>query len=322
MGTASAIEAVETRSFQTRHGSRVAIVGGGLLGTALALRYRQAGRIVTVFETAERIERRGHTSIASRDRFLLTLLDELELTASVRWENSPLSGPRFGTLSGGRGQIVETLRDRGRALGVDLRLGTSVLGVSSDGSGFGVDAGTENGQFDEVVLTVPSPVAAQLLLGLPQRERRLLQNVGYTGIIDVSFVLKRSTRQRYISHVMRGGDHFTLLDPGALAPLDESRNVVYVTRPLPSSDEMFAANDRFVIEHFARALPGNADIVSARVIRMPHAFAQRRLPSFTTSIPGLSIVNAAHMGGGRHHLERTAALATTVFRTLCAERIA
>jgi hypothetical protein len=54
---------------------------------------------------------------------------------------------------------------------------------------------------------------------------------------------------------------------------------------------------------------------------MPHAFAQGQLPSFTSSIPGLSIVNAAHMGGGRHHLERTAALATNVFRTLCAERI-
>ena len=52
---------------------------------------------------------------------------------------------------------------------------------------------------------------------------------------------------------------------------------------------------------------------SARVIRMPHAFARRRLASFNSSVPGLSIVTAAHMGGGRHHLERTAALAIDAF---------
>lgn len=322
MGTASVIESLgEARSFQTRHGLRVAIVGGGLLGTTLALRYRQAGRIVTVFEAADRIERRGHASVASRDRSLLTLLDELDLTSRVQWDGSRQPGNRFGALVGGRGQIVETLLDRARALDVDVRMGTPVHEIFADGTGFAVNTGGEVGEFDQVILTVPSPVASRLVPVLPDRERLNLLGVGYIGIISVSFVLNRPPGERYVSHVTRGRDNFAVLSPSSLAVTDDCRSVVYVSRPLASHDQLFDAPDRDVIEHFARALPGNVSISRARVVRTPHAFAQQRLETFSSSIPGLSIVNAAHMGGGRHHLERTAALANTVFRTLCAERI-
>lgn len=316
----------ETRSFQTRHGSRVAIVGGGMLGTTLALRYRQAGRIVTIFEAAERVERRGHAALASRDRSLLALLDELGLAGHVRWDSVRPNGLRFGALAGGRARILETLRDRARAIDVDLRLGTPVRSISADGAGFGVNTGSDTGEFDEVVITVPSPVASRLLATLPDRERLVHGEVGYVGIINVSFVLKpRGVRiggRRYISHITRGRDNFAILDPSVLAPADDSRrSAVYVSRPVAANSELFRADDRHVIEHFARALPGSSDIISARVMRMPHAFAQHQLSSFGSSIAGLSIVNAAHMGGGRHHLERTSALAITAFRTLCAERI-
>jgi protoporphyrinogen oxidase len=322
MGSASVIDSLgESRPFHSRHNPRIAIIGGGLLGTTLALRYRQAGRVVTVFEAAERVERRGHASVASRDRSLLSLLDELDLSTRVRWDGPRSVGLRFGELGGGRGRIVETLRDRARALDVDFRLGTPVESVTVDG-GLTVRSGGEATQFDGVVVTVPSPVASQILPCLPDRERLELLGVGYVGIINVAFVLARRPGERYISHVTRGRDHFAVVDPTALAPLDEERRaVVYVTRPLAANDELFEASDRHVIEHFARALPGNSIILSARVVRMPHAFAQRQEPTFKTSIAGLSIVNAAHMGGGRHHLERTAALATTVFRSLCAEHI-
>lgn len=328
MGTAAVIEALgESRSFQTRHGSRVAIIGGGMLGTTLALRYRQAGRIVTLFESAERVDRRGHAVIASRDRALLGLLAELDLASSVHWDSTGINRLRFGAMPGGRARILETIRDRARAIDVDLRLGTPVRSISTDGGGFGVNTGSDTVEFDEVVITLPSPVAGQLVEALPDSERAsLLVDAAYVGIINVSFVLKplphKATGGRYITHVSRGHDHFALLDPAALNMQSGYRHsVMYVTRPLAANDSLFGAEDREVIEHFARALPGGSHIASARVMRMPHAFARRRLESFTSSIPGLSIVNAAHMGGGRHHLERTAALAITAFRTLCAERI-
>jgi hypothetical protein len=311
----------ESRSFETRLGSRVAIVGGGMLGTTLALRYRQAGRIVTLFEAAERADRRGHASIASRDKSLVTMLHDLDLADSIRWESAPTFGMRFGALAGGRARIVDALRERARAIEVDVRLGTPVTGIFGDGSGFGVRTDAGMGEFDQVVLALPSPVASQLMPALPDRERLALLDVSYIGIITVSFVLERQSQERYISRVRRGRDHFTLLHPAALSRAEERQSVIYVSRPLGANDRFFEADDRTVIEDFARAVPGRARIVSARVMRMPHAFAENRQPSFTSSIPGLSVVNAAHMGGGRHHLERTAALATTAFRALCAERL-
>ncbi len=310
-----------SRSFETRYGSRVAIVGGGMLGTTLALRYRQAGRSVTLFEAAERLERRGHASVSSRDRSLVTMLTELDLARSVRWEPSPSFGLRFGALAGGRARIVETLRDRARALDVDVQLATPVREIITDGTGFTVRTDSDTVEFDQVVLTVPSPVASQLMPALPDRERLALLDVSYVGIMAVSFVLQGATRERYISRVVRGTDQFTVLNPAALHRPDDGRHVIYVSRPLDSHDLRFDLDDRHVIEDFARAVPGKAHIEGARVMRMHHAFAENRLPLFTSSVSGLSIVNAAHMGSGRHHLERTAALATSAFRTLCAERI-
>ena len=316
------IESVgDARSFETRFGTRVAIVGGGMLGTTLSLRYRQAGRIVTLFDAAERTERRGHAAIASTDRHLLNLINELDLADDVRWGDSPSFGIRFGALAGGRARIIESLRERARAIDVDVRLATPVQEIRADSSGFTVYSGAETGEFNQVILAVPAAVAAELAPGLSEPEHGLLCAVDYVGIVTVSFVLERRTGGRYISRIDRGGDFFTVLDPSALDVKGDSRVVVYVSRPLSRSHDLFAAGDRQVIEHFARALPGKAHIVSARVIRSPHAFARNRLASFTSSIPGLSIVHAGHMANGRNHLDRTAALAMNVFRTLCTERI-
>ncbi len=321
MGTASLIDAYsESRSFETRYGSRIAIVGGGMLGTILALRYGQAGRIVTLFEASERAERRGHASIASADRQLVNVLDELDLAQTVRWGNARAFGLRFGALAGGQARIVEALRDRARMIDVDVRLGTPVRAIHTDGSGFSVDTGADIGEFDQVIVTVPSPIASKLVPALPSLERSALDGAAYVGIVNVSFVLERPIRQQYISRVLRGGDQFTLINPAALDERSERRTVAYVSRPV-GSKQLLGASDREIVESFARALPGNAHIVSARVMRVPHAFAVRQVGSFSSSIPGLTIVNAAHMGTGRHHLERTASLATNVFRTLCAERI-
>lgn len=309
------------RSFETRYGSRVAIVGGGMLGTTLSLRYRQAGRVVTLFDAAERSERRGHVAIASTDRHLLNLINELDLSSYLRWSDLPALGKRFGALAGGRAQIIESLRQRARAIDVDIRLGTTVSEIRPGHAGFTVHSGAEIGEFDQVILAVPGPVASELIPALPDHERTSLARVRYIGIVTVSFVLKRRSAARYLSRVERGGVAFTIVDPAALEPTGDSRSAMYVSRPLPDTHELFRADDRQVIEHFARALPGNSHIVSARVIRAPNVFAQSRLSSLTSSIAGLSIINAAHMGNGRNHLDRTAALAMNAFRTLCAERI-
>ncbi len=78
--------------------ARFAIVGGGMLGMTLALRLRNAGHEVTIYESAERCgglaapwtlggvtwDRHYHVTLFS-DAALRALLDELGLSQDIRW---------------------------------------------------------------------------------------------------------------------------------------------------------------------------------------------------------------------------------------------
>jgi protoporphyrinogen oxidase len=125
-----------------RSPSRWAVVGGGMLGLTLALRLRQQGKAVTLYEAAPALgglagawqlgdvvwDRHYHVTLLS-DAALRRLLDELGLGAELEWAET-----RTGVFAQGRlhsvSNTIELLRFPVLRLPDVLRLGATIVGAS------------------------------------------------------------------------------------------------------------------------------------------------------------------------------------------------
>lgn len=120
-------------------GSRWAIVGGGMLGLTLALRLRQQGKSVTIFEAAPQLgglaaswqvgdviwDRHYHVTLLS-DSALRALLRELDLDDDIDWKIT-----RTGFYSGGRldpmSNAIEYLRLPALGIVDKMRIAATIL---------------------------------------------------------------------------------------------------------------------------------------------------------------------------------------------------
>jgi protoporphyrinogen oxidase len=120
-----------------------AIVGGGMLGLTLALRLREQGKRVTVFERADRVgglasawsiatldgdvtwDRHYHVTLLS-DSALRRVLDQLGLDAEMQWVETKTGYFSEGHLSS-VSNTVEFLRLKGLPITSKLRLALTIL---------------------------------------------------------------------------------------------------------------------------------------------------------------------------------------------------
>ncbi|MBV8727432.1 MAG: NAD(P)/FAD-dependent oxidoreductase [Candidatus Eremiobacteraeota bacterium] len=121
---------------------RYAVVGGGLLGMTLALRLRQAGNDVTLFEAAPHLgglaacwqlgditwDKHYHVTLRS-DRFLRQILDELQLESEMRWVETKTGFYTDGALHS-LSNTVEFLRFPPLRMLDKMRLGATILYAS------------------------------------------------------------------------------------------------------------------------------------------------------------------------------------------------
>jgi renalase len=181
---------------------RVAIVGAGVSGLAVAWRLRKAALPVTIFEKSPKPGGRvstvsqdgftwdtGATSIAPRGKSIEeVLLNELSVENLIRidkpiWVHEALrvtSGEvtrnrtsRY-TYSTGNAELAHRL-----AVDADIHYNTQISEVSSMGGGYRV--GGED--FDHLVLALPLPLASQLLWTMD--ENRPMSNVSYRQCLSV-----------------------------------------------------------------------------------------------------------------------------------------
>jgi protoporphyrinogen oxidase len=241
---------------------------------------------------------------------------------------SGLKKEMFGYVPGGYARIIERFSQRLTEQGVHLKLGCAIEEVSrSNGS---VRVRCPNGEveeFDEVILTVPSPVAAQLCPSLTSEEKSRLGDVQYQGIICASLLLKKPLANFYVTNITDGDVPFTaviemsaLVDPKHFG----GRSLVYLPKYLAPDDPAFALSDAEIQSRFVDALLRMypdfemEDLLSFRVSRVKHVFPiptlnySERLPSVATSIPGIHILNSAHIINGTLNVNETVQLAEKV----------
>ncbi len=231
----------------------------------------------------------------------------------------------FGYVPGGYARILARLAGALRDDGIELRLNAQCKQVRKVATGVQVDfadGGTE--EFDRVVLTVPAPIASAVCPDLTRAEHDLLNGIRYQGIVCASLVLKRPLGVFYVTNITDAGIPFTgVIEMSVLVDRDQfgGHHLVYLPKYVPPGDPAFCLSDEQLREQFvaglARMYPGfsDDDVIAFKVSRARHVFAlptlgySSRLPPVRTSIPGVHILNSAHIVNGTLNVNETLMLA-------------
>jgi protoporphyrinogen oxidase len=243
----------------------------------------------------------------------------------------------FGYVPGGYTRVLERFAEVLDAEGVQVKLNHAVTRVQRLEADMHVEF--ENGQheaFEQIVLTVPAPLAARLCPGLTAAERNRLDAIQYQGIICASLVLKHPLADFYVTNITDSWVPFTAVIE--MSALVEPRHLgghalVYLPKYVVPDDAAFALSDADLEAQFIGALSRlypdfrRSDVLHFRVSRARYVLAVSTLnysllvPPMTTSIPGLHLVNSAQIVNGTLNVNETVQLAEqAITRLLSASR--
>jgi protoporphyrinogen oxidase len=232
----------------------------------------------------------------------------------------------FGYLPGGYARLLERFAQTLTEEGVALWLNSPVRQVRSTREGR-IALEIANGQwqtFDQVVLTVAAPIAAQLCPELSPSERDRLQSIQYQGIICASLLLKQPLSPYYVTNITDSGVPFTgviemttLVDPQQFG----GKTLVYLPKYVTPDDPAFKLTDEELEEQFVSALErlyphfDRSDVLTFQVSRVKYVLAistlnySQHLPPMHLSVPGLHVINSAHILNGTLNVNETVQLA-------------
>ena len=241
----------------------------------------------------------------------------------------------FGYVPGGYARVLGRFAEVLAGEGVEIRTGHAAERIApAPGGGIEIDFhGGRRESFDQAVVTVPAPVAARVCQGLSVDEAARLQGIQYLGIVCASLLLRKPLAGYYVVNITDPGIPFTaVVEMSTLVDRSElgGHTLVYLPKYVDPEDPIFDLPDGEIQETFLAALermvPGfdRRDLLAFRVSRVRHVFAlptlyySQRLPPMTTSVPGLHLVNAAHIVHGTLNVNETVQLANRAAAALTA----
>jgi protoporphyrinogen oxidase len=231
-----------------------------------------------------------------------------------------LGAERFGYVRGGYETILTTLVDRLRERGVTLRSATPVTRIASADSGVALTLPTGEEHFDRVVVTSPAPVAAELVPELAPGERERLTDKVYGGIVCASMVLDAPLGPYYVTNLTDEWVPFSaVIDAANVIGRDEfgGKAVVYLPKYVSPDDPLFERSDAEIEASFLDAIermyPGfsRANVRAFRISRVRRVFPittlgySNHLPPIATSVPGVFLLNSAHIARGTLNVNET-----------------
>lgn len=232
----------------------------------------------------------------------------------------------FGYLPGGYARILERFEQVLLKAGVAVQTGHAASRIeSTPDAGLRVNfANGAESRFDRMLVTVPAPFAARLCPELTEDEKARLNGISYQGVLCASVLLKKPLAGFYVTNITDPWVPFTaVIEMSALVDRMQfgGNCLVYLPKYLKPDDPMFSLPDEEIERAFLDALMRmypqltRDDVLSFRVSRARYVVAlptldySSRLPSMTTSVPGLHIVNSAHIVNGTLNVNETIQLA-------------
>jgi len=234
---------------------------------------------------------------------------------------SGMKKEQFGYVRGGYAKILDRFTKALEASGVELR--TNALARIAEGPTVELASG-EKLDFDRVICTAAAPMVSKLIPGLTEAERARWDGVKYQGIVCASLVLAKPLAQYYVTNITETWVPFTaVIEMSALVDRAEfdGKNLVYLPKYVASDDPLLKEPDEAIRETFLAALEKmyphfqRSDVLAFEIARVKYVFPipsigySERLPGFETSLPGVSVVNSAHIVNGTLNVNETLALA-------------
>ncbi len=244
------------------------------------------------------------------------------------------SAEQFGHVVGGYARILDVLVTRLAALGVEVRTGARVQAVARVADGVKVTVADGSATFDRVVVTANGPLAAQVVHGLTDTERRKLSDIPYQGVVCASVLLRRPLAGYYLTNIIDDCELTGVVEMTALVDPSElgGHHLVYLPRYVAPDDPLMTAPDHEIERRFlgelARIVPGfrRDDVVAFQVSRVPRVFAvpilgySRHVLPFTTSVAGVHLVHSAQIVNGTLNVNETLDLAERALPAVIAAR--
>jgi protoporphyrinogen oxidase len=246
---------------------------------------------------------------------------------------SGLKTEMFGYVPGSYARILKHFGDHLTKDGVSIELSCPVASIERDPDGLAVKTAQGTEVFDQVAVTLSAPLAARICKGLNADEVERLNGIVYQGIICASLVLKRPLAGYYLTYITDESIPFTaVVEMSALVDTDQfgGCSLIYLPRYVTADDPYWKLSDEEIEERFRAGLSkvypelSADDILCFRLSRVRQVLAistlnySERLPPMKTSVPGLYIVNSAHIVNGTLNVNETIGLAESVMPQLLA----
>jgi protoporphyrinogen oxidase len=239
----------------------------------------------------------------------------------------------FGYVPGGYARILERFAEVLRSEGVTLRLGAAICSVdAADGRVRVRECNGAAHEFDDVVVTANTSVAARMIAGLDHTERARLESIRYQGIVCASLLLARPLSPYYLTYITDEAPFTAVVEMSSLVDRRQfgGRSLVYLPKYCASDDRTAHMSDEELQEVFMAGLErmfpefSRDDVLAFRVSRVREVFAiprlgySTRVPPVRTSIPGVSLVTSAQIVNGTLNVNETIKLADNAARELLA----
>ncbi len=250
--------------------------------------------------------------------------------------NSGLKREMFGYVRGGYARVLARFAEVLQEKGVEIKFNSKVLNAKTQS---GKDAKIEleyetknqrpktKKQFDKVILTCPSNIAAKICPQLTDDEKRKLENIKYQGIVCTSLLMKKSLSNFYVTNITDETPFTGIIEMSALVDKKEfgGNALVYLPKYVAPDDELFEKTDAEIEEIFLNTLEkmyshfDKKDVLEFKVSRVRNVFPiptlhySANVPSVKTSLENVYIVNSAQITNGTLNVNETVQLAEKFF---------
>jgi protoporphyrinogen oxidase len=246
---------------------------------------------------------------------------------------SGLKKEMFGYVPGGYKLIVNTFKQKLLSEGVIIKTSHQATKIKTSTGGnpqISFTNGTSE-DFDQVIVTLPSGISAKLCNGLTEFEKQKLNNIEYLGVICVAVLLEKSISPFYVTNITDTWIPFTgVIEMSALVDKKHfgGNSLVYLPKYVSPNDPLFDQTDdeikTYFLGIFKKMYPWLTDenFKFSGVGRAKHVITisklgySEMLPDIKTSIPGVYIVNTAHIKDGTLNVNETIKVAESKLKEI------